>query len=603
MIIQRFAFWNPGTWQIPKLYWDAFSDEQRIHAICKQLGKVIAYADYLGINVDDIAERLKAIEEGQIDPIIVAAVEEWFEEHQEDVLGAITDLEEALPITDYSPASTVSDRFNAIESKFPLGEGEIADDAVSTDKLADDAVTADKLADDAVNTDNIVDDSVTFDKINSKVLRYIDTIAESNYPTSAIEPIYVGDVLDTSGFQGLAVNGDDVYMAFRDGTNTTSHIRRISLSNNNIVSTYTNALISHGNSLAYDTVRDVLLIAVGTIYTLDRTMTTFDTFIDQPDMITCIAFDNVTETLWAMAGYAGDATQTLYKMESDETEFTQFAIIDNIPSRQDITVNNDILFINSSRADCSVFSINRDDNSISFIDSITFAHHDTSNRWLLSEPEGICIDSNGRFWIGYNNGWVTANQDGTTTYNGIVCNVPYKGVSYPSTYTTTINHDIVYMRSNSVGVFKLGVTDIRSFAQLKWLNTENVKEIQVSTNYTDSYNGWIPKGSMVIAVNTGCTLTHSGFIYVVGGIIQLRNAGTIVNDTGLFAGTNTPMLFIMRNTGTITLTTGSSIVAAGVMPVAALINNVGTLSGTYTIGSTNITGNNQYIIGARTGTY
>ena len=100
--IKRFAFWNPATWSIPKLYWDAWSQEQRLHAICRQLEKVIKYADYLGVNVDDIAARLKAIEEGQLDPIIEAAVEAWFEEHAEDITSRITNLEEIIPATEFS---------------------------------------------------------------------------------------------------------------------------------------------------------------------------------------------------------------------------------------------------------------------------------------------------------------------------------------------------------------------------------------------------------------------------------------------------------------------------------------------------------------------
>lgn len=92
--ITRWAFWNPATWSIPKLYWDAWSQEQRIHAICRQLEKVIKYADYIGVNVDDIAARLKAIEEGQLDPIIEAAIEAWFEEHEPEIASAIEQLQE-----------------------------------------------------------------------------------------------------------------------------------------------------------------------------------------------------------------------------------------------------------------------------------------------------------------------------------------------------------------------------------------------------------------------------------------------------------------------------------------------------------------------------
>lgn len=105
--VKRFGFWNPSTWSIPALYWDTFSQEQRIHAICRQLGKVIAYTDYLGVNVDDIAARLKAIEDGQLDELIVAAIEAWFEENQPEIIAAIEALDSVLPISEFDDVNTV----------------------------------------------------------------------------------------------------------------------------------------------------------------------------------------------------------------------------------------------------------------------------------------------------------------------------------------------------------------------------------------------------------------------------------------------------------------------------------------------------------------
>lgn len=94
--VKRWAFWNPATWSIPKLYWDAWSQEQRLHAICRQLEKVIKYADYLGVNVDDIAARLKAIEEGQLDDFIVSAIETWFEENEPEIVQALETLQDEI---------------------------------------------------------------------------------------------------------------------------------------------------------------------------------------------------------------------------------------------------------------------------------------------------------------------------------------------------------------------------------------------------------------------------------------------------------------------------------------------------------------------------
>lgn len=125
--IKRFAFWNPATWSIPKLYWDAWSVEQRTHAICRQLEKVIAYADYLGVNVDDIAVRLKAIEEGQLDPVIEAAIEAWFEDNQPAIVAAIDALSDALPIADFDSENTVKDALNTMAGSISDMEQNIED--------------------------------------------------------------------------------------------------------------------------------------------------------------------------------------------------------------------------------------------------------------------------------------------------------------------------------------------------------------------------------------------------------------------------------------------------------------------------------------------
>lgn len=145
--VKRYAFWSPATWSIPKLYWDAWSQEQRVHAICRQLEKVIAYSDYLGVNVDDIAARLKAIEEGQLDELIVAEIEAWFAEHEPEITASIEALNAALPIDDFDSENTVKDAIDAIEAVLPLSEF----DSESTVKGA-----IDNLASNTIKTYNSI---------------------------------------------------------------------------------------------------------------------------------------------------------------------------------------------------------------------------------------------------------------------------------------------------------------------------------------------------------------------------------------------------------------------------------------------------------------
>lgn len=86
--IHRYKFWDPSTWTIPKLYWDAFSQEQRIHAICRQLSKVIAYADYVGSNMDEVMEQYVELQElfekfmqSGFDDYYADQVEAWIDSH------------------------------------------------------------------------------------------------------------------------------------------------------------------------------------------------------------------------------------------------------------------------------------------------------------------------------------------------------------------------------------------------------------------------------------------------------------------------------------------------------------------------------------------
>lgn len=85
-----FAGFTEFTPTIPKMYWDVESQEQRIHTICKQLHKLVCYADMLGdkinINREDIDELQRLFEqfmESGFDDYYAEQVEKWIDEHLE----------------------------------------------------------------------------------------------------------------------------------------------------------------------------------------------------------------------------------------------------------------------------------------------------------------------------------------------------------------------------------------------------------------------------------------------------------------------------------------------------------------------------------------
>lgn len=60
--IPPFAGWVPYNATLPKLYWDTFSFEQRIHAMCDMMHRIACYADMLGIEIDKDHTDIEALE-------------------------------------------------------------------------------------------------------------------------------------------------------------------------------------------------------------------------------------------------------------------------------------------------------------------------------------------------------------------------------------------------------------------------------------------------------------------------------------------------------------------------------------------------------------
>lgn len=88
-----FAGFTDFTPTIPKMYWDVESQEQRIHAICKQLHKLVCYADMLGdkinLNREDIDELQRLFEqfmESGFEDYYAQQIEAWVDEHMPDII-------------------------------------------------------------------------------------------------------------------------------------------------------------------------------------------------------------------------------------------------------------------------------------------------------------------------------------------------------------------------------------------------------------------------------------------------------------------------------------------------------------------------------------
>lgn len=88
--IGRYVDFSPSTFIIPKMYWDAFSLEQRYHALCKTLSRLITYADMLGIQSDELgvlyetlASDFQTFKESGFDDYYRDQIEQWVNDNLE----------------------------------------------------------------------------------------------------------------------------------------------------------------------------------------------------------------------------------------------------------------------------------------------------------------------------------------------------------------------------------------------------------------------------------------------------------------------------------------------------------------------------------------
>lgn len=207
MNIPRYFGFTEFTPVIPQLYWNVYSNEQRMKAICKELCKLIHYADMLGINVQELKEILQEIQEGKFDEQISEAIEQWFEENEPEIMQQLENISESVASID----AKIGGNFD---------ETHTVDDAIEENKDAIEELGA-LLPETAFSTNHSVKDAI--DAVDNKLVM-------KNFAFPAFEVIdrFIIDEIPNSysnsyGQIGIVFQqGSMLYSASLIGINSTS---------------------------------------------------------------------------------------------------------------------------------------------------------------------------------------------------------------------------------------------------------------------------------------------------------------------------------------------------------------------------------------------
>lgn len=121
-----FGCW-PYTMVIPKFYWDAESQEQRVRALCMLYDKLMAYVDALkdAVNVDseaikELQDAFQKFMESGFDDYYAEQVARWIAENLQKIIDAMTVSTVYFGLTDdgyftaYYPISWKTVQFDTI---------------------------------------------------------------------------------------------------------------------------------------------------------------------------------------------------------------------------------------------------------------------------------------------------------------------------------------------------------------------------------------------------------------------------------------------------------------------------------------------------------
>ena len=396
-IIPSFAGFTEFTSSIPKLYWDVKSQEQRILAICKLFNKVICYADMLGENVDEIAHTLQDILDGKLDTLIIAAIAEWFEENEPQILQDIDAINAKIG-EGFSAQNTVANAIDAANDSIAATNANIGAGFSSENTVADaiDAANSDieDLQEDMQYAYKFIDEVDVNSFVYPKRIGIIRT-KTNNFSTIADNPL--------KWAQGFCIHQGEMVQAISDHDRTnpntvfyTRNIADVSWSSPVTTNAYKAASIKYINSI------NRYYVSSGRpneIIILDNGLDRVNAFtVGTSEWPVMIAYDKKTGLLYG-SHYGHD----LFVFPADYGDDVTYlpiwneAIPDEYGSLQDFAAYDGCLYIlysNTGRIEKRRIDDGR------YIGCYTFS--EKQHNTFIGETEGIDVDEDGRIFFSCN---------------------------------------------------------------------------------------------------------------------------------------------------------------------------------------------------------
>ena len=564
--IPRYFAWTPQDTTLPQLYWNVYSNEQRIHAICRELGKVIRYADMMGVEVSNIAKAINDIQEGKLDEFIVTAIAQWFEENQPEIMQDIADIN-AIIGDGFTSENTITAAVEAINTL--IGDGFTSENTITAavESINDDLQDLDNelqtlentvTADSWVTTPRVADSAITVEKLS-------DNLINGLY----IEPQLIGDYTAFSGKfvtsnasadnpyrpQGFCytTNGELMQMLINNAESSMRIVNMSEPNNTYTIQTTNRAGFGHANQVEYVPSLDRYYISdgLGRIIVCDATFTVITRVtIPNDEQWAVFMYDRATGK-----AYVADYYSNLYDFDLTTNTLTQSAVTFETPIQTgDVVVQGAACYDN-----VAVFPIAKRPQGLKcyslvsgkYIGTIT-VNANGDEVYPISEIEDVSFDNEGNMYFA---SAMNVNDQGycfassvwkCNIFTGMPVTVWWSGSSEKHVaYVEAVNYTGFYSDGSSQYPFKSIETVCIHAAHA----SNRIKSIFLGTNSvhsTTTEQHWF--GFFYLSGVNASIRTNGSNNIIIHGSFELRDGCTIffLNRLHLASCYNTPKNFLMR---------------------------------------------------------
>lgn len=445
--------------------------------------------------------------------------------------------------------------------------------------------------------DEMVEDGTLAEIINEQIFNDLYKYQKTHQIGGVISPSYVGDFICNYQFGCCAEHNGIMYCISPHNYDNNGDIRAFELSSNSLLWIKTDVPVGHGNSIAYDSVRNCFWIApllvynngtsslVQYIYKYNTTFTTVETFT-VPDYFLSVSFDSVTNTLYGLSVYNSNYL-AIYKMGENDNNFSLFtkistseiSSVNDSTVFQDMAVDDGVAYI--VKAEGTMYISLLEETTSHINNTVKIDRNDSGNVWIYGEQEGIEFNSNHRLYsanCSYMN--VTNTGEHHQVTNSFVTELNYKGNIYPSNHTAQTVHGTITLSEATQAKFCLGNAEIRSLNQLAYME-EPFGAVEIPANNSVHEYSRVRISQRTSSFTLLINGTYEcGIISIDAGMMQLQigTDGEFISTSATMAisVSNRTCLIMIRNRGKITMPNSSTeqFIANGYSPTIVAITEM-----------------------------